>query len=125
MPEDVTDTLKTLTPTSPDRDVLLFAAGRASAKPSPVWKAACGLLATTQVVTLGLWFARPSGPLAASPLPPPAEVIDPPSVVPVEPYSYFALVRQDDFDRVTPPSVLPPANPTKPLTAGAWRDVPQ
>ena len=53
-PDPVTDRLSRFTPHAPglDRDAILFAAGRRSARGSWVWKAAAGLLALSQAVTL-------------------------------------------------------------------------
>ncbi len=99
MSEEVIGKLESFTPTLPDRDAILFAAGRASAKPSPVWKRLAAVLATTQVLTLALWLN--------SRLSPPAEVSAPPSAEPTtaaetlpEPYfdpsSIYALSRNPE-----------------------------
>lgn len=46
-----------------DRDALLFAAGRASARPSRRWQALAGTLAACQLLTLGLLlWPRPAPP---------------------------------------------------------------
>ncbi len=57
--------LSRFTPASSiDRDALLFAAGRASARPNRRWHALCAALAMTQLLTLGLAFwPRPALPL--------------------------------------------------------------
>jgi hypothetical protein len=54
-PDPVFDKLTRFTPTaaSLDRDAILFAAGRASAR-SRRWPAVAGVLAVTQAITLGL-----------------------------------------------------------------------
>ncbi len=39
-----------------DRDVLLFAAGKASARPNHRWIAFAGALAASQVISLGIWL---------------------------------------------------------------------
>jgi hypothetical protein len=59
-----------------NRDALLFAAGRSSARPSRPWQALAGLLAGTQALSLLLLLARPvpsthglSMPVAAVPAP--------------------------------------------------------
>jgi hypothetical protein len=53
-----------------DRDVLLYAAGRASARPNRGWIALAAALAVTQVLTVVLLWPRPAQPVAH--LPPPA-----------------------------------------------------
>jgi hypothetical protein len=45
-----------------DREALLFAAGRASARPNRGWMALAGTLAACQLVSLGLLWSRTSGP---------------------------------------------------------------
>ena len=45
-----------------DRDALLYAAGRASARPSRAWPALAAALAVTQVLTLALLRPRPAPP---------------------------------------------------------------
>jgi hypothetical protein len=42
-----------------DRDALLFDAGRASARPNRRWVALAGVLAASQLLTLGLWWQQP------------------------------------------------------------------
>jgi hypothetical protein len=70
-----------------DRDALLFAAGRASARTNRRWLAAAGVLAATQAITLAvvLW-PRPLVPLA-DPIKndPPIVATDPPAPAPTEP----------------------------------------
>jgi hypothetical protein len=63
-----------------DRDSLLFVVGRASARPNRTWMALAGALAVTQVLTLGLLWAR-------SPVPPsaPAPEVAPAAVAPGAP----------------------------------------
>jgi hypothetical protein len=65
MSESITERLKKFTPDGSglDRDALLFAAGRASARPNRRWLALCAALAASQLVTLGLWcWPRPMVP---------------------------------------------------------------
>jgi hypothetical protein len=45
-----------------DRDALLFAAGRASARPNRGWKALATLLASTQALSLVLLWPNPNPP---------------------------------------------------------------
>jgi len=61
-----------------DRDGLLFAAGRASARPSRCWPALAGMLAVSQVVILAIVFWPHSG----TPVP---DLIKAPPIVTVEP----------------------------------------
>jgi hypothetical protein len=53
-----------------DRDGLLYAAGRASARPNRGWIALAAVLAVTEVLTLVLLWPSPTPPVAQ--LPPPA-----------------------------------------------------
>jgi hypothetical protein len=68
-----------------NRDAVLFAAGRASARPNRVWVGLASLLAGTQALSLVLLLQHPNpdrnpnlpagrwaGPVAAAPVPPPA-----------------------------------------------------
>ena len=56
-----------------DRDALLFAAGRASARPNRRWVVLAACLAVSQVVTLAALWPRPASP-APIPAPPDAAV---------------------------------------------------
>jgi hypothetical protein len=47
-----------------DRDALLFAAGRAAARPSRRWQVLAGALAASQLVTLGLFLSLTALPSA-------------------------------------------------------------
>lgn len=99
MSEDVIGKLESFTPAVVDRDALLFAAGRASAKPSSFWKRVAAALAVSQAVTLGLWFVpkRSDPPTVV-----PQEIVvvpdEPPPAVP-DPYSLFALARGGEPQR--------------------------
>lgn len=122
----MTDPLATLskfTPTGPNRDDLLFAAGRASARPSRRWKWATGFLAVTQAVTLALWLWPKADPTPVPiPIPPPAVSTDPDSVAPPsppEPYSYLALMHRDGDAEPRERFAPGPDRPTRPLTAGS------
>jgi hypothetical protein len=46
-----------------DRDALLFAAGRGSARPNRRWVALAAMLASTQVLSLAFLWARPAPPV--------------------------------------------------------------
>jgi hypothetical protein len=64
MSESFAERLSRFTPDGSglDRDVLLFAAGRASAQSGRRWGALAGILAATQVLTLVLLWPRPAPP---------------------------------------------------------------
>jgi hypothetical protein len=78
-PDPVTDRLARFTPSAAglDRDALLFAAGRRSARASRLWLVATAVLALSQAATLvALWpregpsaVVMPSVPPAAAPTP--------------------------------------------------------
>ena len=61
MADDVIETLAKLKPAAPDRDAILFAAGRASARRSPVWIWTSIGLMVSQAVLLGLGI-QPANP---------------------------------------------------------------
>ncbi|HWG43410.1 MAG TPA: hypothetical protein VN688_11545 [Gemmataceae bacterium] len=66
MSEPLAERLSRFTPDSTglDRDALLFAAGRASARPNRRWMAIAGVLAVSQLLTLmALWPRTPSAPI--------------------------------------------------------------
>ena len=72
MPEPIIERLSRLTPDGSglDRDSLLIAAGRASARPNRGWAVLSGLLGASQVLTLILLWPRPlivPQPLAQKP----------------------------------------------------------
>jgi len=121
-PDPVTDRLTRFTPNASglDRDALLFAAGRRSARGSRLWPVAAALLAISQVVTLvALW---PGGP-AKSPVvaPVPANSPSPESITPAAPPKSDVWTARSDPDALA--STAPPtgefvtAGP--PLTAGS------
>ncbi len=60
-----------------DRDALLFAAGRASARANRAWVALAGALAAAQVLTLVLLWPRPAAPAGPGPAPPPPAILEP------------------------------------------------
>ena len=66
---------------SVDRDALLFATGRASARPNRGWIALAGALAATQVLSLGLLWPHSTLPGAGAPV----QVADVPSGSPEQP----------------------------------------
>jgi len=64
MSEELTERLSRFTPAGGalDRDAVVFAAGRASARPSRRWVALAGGLAASQLLTLALLWPRPAAP---------------------------------------------------------------
>jgi hypothetical protein len=64
MPEPFLERLTRFAPDAGglDRDALLFAAGRSSARPNRGWKTLAGLLAGTQALSLVLLWPRPTPP---------------------------------------------------------------
>lgn len=125
MSEPLAEILSRFTPNATDlnRDALLFAAGRASARPSRRWQALAGVLAAAQLLTLAcLWPRTPPAtnttPFAASepsrtdpmPVPPPES----------DPSAWRALrqrMRETDLDYPTPPCDQPMVPPDPPLHA--------
>ena len=74
MPGPIEDSLSRFTPSlgDLDRDALLFAAGRSSARPDRKWATLAALLALSQSLTLALlWTGTPTPP-RAEPIAPPA-----------------------------------------------------
>jgi hypothetical protein len=62
MSESFPERLSRFTPdgTGLDRDALLYAAGRASARPNRRWLGLCGTLAATQLLMLGMLYWPPT-----------------------------------------------------------------
>lgn len=115
--------LAKFTPTSVDRDAILYAAGRASAPSRRPWQAACAGLVLLQVATVLAWqrFPVPT-PVVVEPVPEPLVVPEEPRPwQPPDPSSYLALMAHFD----DPPPPLPSgifAPPGKPLTARSILD---
>ena len=120
MSEPLEQRLSRLTPDGAglDRDALLFAAGRASARPGRRWQALAGILAASQVLTLALLWPRPA-PLTpapnVAPVPPPvvAEEKPPPSPDPCELGALRARLLSGEGDLPRSPLAGPfvPAGP--------------
>jgi hypothetical protein len=83
MSEPLLERLSRFTPDTGtlDRDGLLYAAGRASARPNRGWIALAAALAASQLITLVVLWPRPAPPVAQ--LPPPA--VQPAAPSPAEP----------------------------------------
>ncbi len=102
-----------------DRDAVIFAAGKASGKPSCRWKALAGTLALSQVMTLGLflWPANASiTPVTVQPTFVAAESQMPPETKNDDLRKYWQLREQLLSDDGT----LPPLE----LYDSAWADEP-
>lgn len=115
MSEELIGKLARFTPAAVDRDAMLFAAGRASVRPSRSWKWATAVLAVSQAVTLAVWL----WPAAPVPVPAPQEAPtppEPPRSYATDPNTLMAL----SHDPETRPTSLPIrllADPSEPLTA--------
>ena len=112
MSEPLAERLSRFTPDGSglDRDALLFAAGRASARPGRRWMALAGALAASQLLTLlFLWphvphqgADAPRSPFA----PAPSVAIEPPSPAPADPRSWAMNWRlPNELDDLPPPPV--------------------
>jgi len=99
-----------------DRDALLFAAGKASARPNRRWMALAGTLAASQMVVLGLFLlphAREVMP--ASVLPQMVAANADESKAALDPSSYLAMrARLLDDDGSLPPLEPVAASPDEP-----------
>ena len=89
MADDVIETLAKLKPAAADRDAILFAAGRASARRSPIWKWISAGLVVSHLVLLFVWRTneQPTSPLEVERLRDlPADSQPAPAEVPSIPY---------------------------------------
>jgi hypothetical protein len=93
MSEPLAERLSRFTPDAGglDRDALLFAAGRASARPGRRWMALAAALAASQVLTLALLWPHtpPAGPTVVPAPPVAVKTTEPPP--PPEPSSWSSL----------------------------------
>ena len=85
MPGSIEDSLSRFTPSlgDLDRDALLFAAGRASARPDRKWPTLAALLALSQTLTLALCVSGTPTPPRPEPVAPPvftAPIESPPTI---------------------------------------------
>ncbi len=126
MSEDLTKKLSQFTPRNPDRDAILFAAGRASAKPRQIWKWTTLLLLITQAAMIGLLLLRnppQSNTVVPNPVPAIESVAVPQEIPPVEPspYSLIALAHNPE---PTSAGDYTPRSPTEPLRAFSRNYIP-
>jgi hypothetical protein len=111
MSESFSEHLSRFTPdgTGLDRDALLFAAGRASARPNRRWLALCGTLAASQLLTLAL-LCWPTTPVPPMPNTAPMFVDNPPAAPSSEEPSLWSLRNRDFTTEADPPRPTPLAN---------------
>ena len=108
MPEDVIETLQAFTPAAVNRDEMLFAAGKASARTPRFWKFAVVALLLSQSLTLLDWLTWTHTVTVEVPAIAPIETPHEPSrPSESEPQkgSYLELLRKFDIDA---PAPLPP-----------------
>lgn len=124
-PDPLTDRLNRFTPNAAgfDRDAILFAAGRRSARISRVWPAATVLLAASQVVTLVLLWPR-SPEIAVTPPAPAVQSPPPLTLPPTSPSSDMLTAgsRPEALQKDPSPTGGEFVDPGPTLTvASAWR----
>ena len=85
MADDVIETLAKLKPATPDRDAILFAAGRASARHSPAWIWTSIGLMVSQAVLLGLWIQPANSQRPVEKVPAEAPMTAPTPAIPETP----------------------------------------
>lgn len=117
----MSEELKGFTPVAPNRDSILFAAGKAAARRWAGWKWLTLGLLVSNAVTLGVLF----WPNAVAPVPPSVVPVDPPPVEvvpspPPEPYSYIAMRRAGEGP--TPSDSGPVSPSSTPLTPRSLSD---
>lgn len=125
MSEPLAERLSRFTPDAAglDRDALLFAAGRASVRPSRRWQALAGVLAASQLLTLVfLWPRTPSSPpdtpfLASEPFRRDSMPVSATEPDPSELRALRQRMLEMDLDYTPPPSYEPMAPPEPPLRA--------
>lgn len=126
MSEPLEERLSRFTPdaTGLNRDALLFAAGRASGRPSRGWQALASVLAALQLLTVVcLWPSTPPVPSSEAPFVAFEPSHPDPAFVPAskpDPSELRALRQRmldTDFDHTTPPSDEPMVPQQPPLRA--------
>jgi len=124
MPGPLEDRLSRFTP-SPgglDRDGLLFAAGRASARPGRKWPTVAALLALSQALTLALLVAGTPTPPRTEP---PAEVVPDVPSESVPPSPLILRNWPSAFDEMPVPEPVSDLMPDDPPlhVSSAWNDL--
>ncbi len=107
MSEPLAESLSRFTPDAGklDRDALLFAAGRASARPGRRWMAVAGALAASQLLTLlFLWPRTPPAGLTVPPAPPVLVETPSPPPAPVDPGAWVMSARMMNEPDGQPPT---------------------
>ena len=107
LPEPIA-TLRSFTPLGPDRDAVLFAAGRASVPNPRLWKLAATVLVIGQLATVTLLLSRQDPPALTAPtephIPSPGQTIPlvsgegPPAVSSLDPSSVIFLAHRSYVD---------------------------
>jgi hypothetical protein len=130
MPESLAEHLSRFTPdgTGLDRDGLLIAAGRASARPNSAWVALTGTLAACQLLTLVFLWPVPTPPSGTRALAPPAqgsvEWPAPPRADAAELYALNRRLLQSESGDLPPPVTVDSIVPDDPpLYAFAGRSL--
>ena len=120
MPEPLAERLSAFTPDGSglDRDGLLFAAGKASARPNTWWVALAGLLVACQVATLVWLWPKPTPQLGA-PAPAPAQAPAEPDEHPASPPESSPAPRMADSRRWTEEPRSPRPIPARSLVPDA------
>jgi hypothetical protein len=131
MRNEAEDNLKPLSSFTPrvegiDRDAILFAAGRQSARSSWKWKIATSLLATTQAATLALWLNPvPTFDRTGQTAPTPSQFVEnssptpSPSIAPnskADPNSFLVLHRLAEEGEWPRPETIEAVKSETPLT---------
>jgi hypothetical protein len=117
MSEPIAERLSRFTPDASglDRDALLFAAGRASARAGRGWAALALALAACQALTLACLWPRPAPPPAPAPAPAPAVEPAPPADGPAEPpgayYRQLLAAAEDPPKPAAGEDLVPEAPP--------------
>jgi hypothetical protein len=123
MSEPLAETLSRFTPNASglNRDSLLFAAGRASVRPSRSWQVLAGGLAAAQVLTLLCLWPRTTPVPVPTATPFAADKASGSEPVPEHDPSAWGALRQrmmeKDLDYPMPPSDQPMVPPNPPLHA--------
>jgi hypothetical protein len=126
MSEPLAERLSRFTPDASglNRDALLFAAGRASVRPSRHWQALAGVLAASQLLTLVcLWPRAPLAPSHETPFVASEAMLPSPKSEPApkpDPSEWRTLRQQmqdTDLEYLTPPSDEPMVPQELPLRA--------
>jgi hypothetical protein len=108
LPESIAR-LRHLRPEPVNRDAILFAAGKASARASRYWKMATVVLVLSQIVTLTLFWAMPNEktqpPVVNPPMAP--AVVEPESPTLTDSSNYMILSHRHEWENMSPEPATP------------------